>query len=484
MLGQLLGTRFKVINILGSGGLVQTYIAEDTQRPRKPHCVLKHLTFASSNALMLQQVRGFFQAEVEALERLGKHDQIPQLLAYFEEEQEFYLVQELIEGHPLSDELTEGTRFAESHVVELLEDVLSILEFVHAHGVIHRDIKPGNLIRRDLDGKLILINFGAAKQIQQDLFDPVPMNPTTLAIGTSGYMPTEQAQGKPRPSSDLYALGIIGVQAVTGVNPGNLKEDQDGEIIWRDYVPQINEDLAAILTKMVRYHFKDRYQSASEVRQALQQVASRTMPPFVRTTNVSSRVVLSQDVQQDRERPRIEQLLLNQVKEEIAARLTQSLHNGVLISLLKQPQPQQVMSSWNVDIELEDPPNEFLTGDLSILEVFDRASVSGRLLILGNPGSGKTTTLLDLAQTLVIRAERQSVYPIPILLNLRSWRGAGFLSKNFPTLSRTFTPNNYQSIDDWLVVELKSKYGIPSDISKRWIAERKLLLMLEGATSI
>jgi serine/threonine protein kinase len=154
-------------------------------------------------------------------------------------------------------------------------------------------LKPANLIRQQQDGKLVLIDFGAVKQMQNDPLGPAPINPTTIAVGTEGYMPTEQVRGKPRPNSDIYALGIIGIQAITGINPGNLQEDRDGEVIWRSYVPDIDEDLAAILTKMVRYHFKDRYQTATEVLQEIQPLhdhycgrsttasaASRIQPPI------------------------------------------------------------------------------------------------------------------------------------------------------------------------------------------------------------
>lgn len=283
MLGELLGTRYKVTSVLGSGGFGHTYIAEDTQRPGKPRCVLKHLTFASANALMLQQVRRLFQAEAETLERLGRHDQIPQLLAYFEENQEFYLVQELIEGHPLSDELTEGVHFAESQVVALLEDVLSILEFVHAQGVIHRDIKPENLIRRDRDGKFVLIDFGAVKTLSNTIAEATGETSLSIPIYTSGYGASEQCLGRPQFSSDLYSLGMVAIQALTGMRPSQLPQDfNTSEIIWRDQA-QVGEPLAAFLDQMIYYHYIHRYQSALEARQALQQVASGTMPSSSRT---------------------------------------------------------------------------------------------------------------------------------------------------------------------------------------------------------
>ena len=106
------------------------------------------------------------------------------------------------------------------------------MEFIHGQGVIHRDIKPDNIIRRKQDGKLVLIDFGAVKQVRMQQVTSVGQVSVTVAIGTPGYMPTEQSSGKPRPSSDIYALGMVGIQAVTGLLPSQLKEDEDGEAIW------------------------------------------------------------------------------------------------------------------------------------------------------------------------------------------------------------------------------------------------------------
>src|SRR6476646_10788676 len=210
MLGRLLGARYKVIQVLGSGGFGQTYIAEDTQRPGNPPCVLKHLNFATHHPQVLQQVRRLFYSEAETLEKLGRHhDQIPQLLAYFEEAQEFYLVQEFIPGNPLSVELPAGTKLSEAQVIAILEDVLGVLTYIHSQGVIHRDIKPDNLIRRQQDGRLVLIDFGAVKTINTQVAEAAGQTHLSVPIYTSGYGASEQCLGKPRFSSDIYALGVI-----------------------------------------------------------------------------------------------------------------------------------------------------------------------------------------------------------------------------------------------------------------------------------
>jgi serine/threonine protein kinase len=270
MIGQLLDGRYRIVRNLSAGGFGQTYVAEDTKIPGNPSCVVKHLKPANSDPGYLQIASRLFTGEAETLAKLGNHDRIPRLLAYFTENQEFYLVEEFVAGNTLGHELQGGQRWQESQVIQFLDDILTTLEFVHSHGMIHRDIKPDNIIRREGDRKFALIDFGAIKQIQNQLATQMePLSPT-VAVGTPGYMPTEQAQGRPRPSSDIYALGMIAVQALTGIAPRELREDpQTGEIKWQ-HLTSVSAGLAAVITKMIAYQFKDRYKTAAEVKQALQ----------------------------------------------------------------------------------------------------------------------------------------------------------------------------------------------------------------------
>ncbi|MFN7850439.1 MAG: protein kinase domain-containing protein [Dolichospermum sp.] len=276
MIGKLLDHRYQVIRVLATGGFGQTYIAQDTRRPGNPICVVKHLKPANSDPNIFVTAKRLFNSEAETLEKLSNNDQIPRLLAYFDENQEFFLVQEFIDGHTLSEELIPGQPWSEVQVMQMLLEILSILEFVHQEGVIHRDIKPDNIIRREADCKLVLVDFGAVKQLRSPLVVVGGQQTATVAIGTPGYMPTEQGQGKPRPNSDIYALGIIAIQALTGVPVSQLQEDPDtGEINWQHLIP-VNPELVAILTKMVRYHFKERYQTATEALQACRDLVNIT----------------------------------------------------------------------------------------------------------------------------------------------------------------------------------------------------------------
>lgn len=265
-----LGGRYIVIEQLGAGGFGQTFIASDRHLPDHPRCVVKQLKPRFADAASLQTARRLFDTEARVLYRLGDHDQIPRLLAHFEEAEEFYLVQELIEGIPLSQEWVPNERWSNDRVLALLLDILTGLAFVHEQQVIHRDLKPDNLIRRTRDGKIVLIDFGAVKQVAQTPLTSTGQTNLTVSIGTQGYMPPEQISGNPRFSSDVYAVGMIGIQMLTGCHPRTLTCDpHTGELVWRERAPQVSPALAAILDQMVRYDFRDRYATAAVALAAL-----------------------------------------------------------------------------------------------------------------------------------------------------------------------------------------------------------------------
>jgi eukaryotic-like serine/threonine-protein kinase len=270
-----IGGRYKIIGELGAGGFGQTFLAEDLHLPDHPRCVVKQLKPQVSDAETLQTARRLFDIEARVLYRLGDHDQIPRLLAHFEENEEFYLAQELIDGHPLTEEIKVGQRWSETKVIAFLQDLFQVLAFVHEQNVIHRDLKPSNLIRRTRDDRIVLIDFGAVKQVSTQVVHPQTGHTKTISIGTQGYTPKEQLGGNPRFSSDVYAAGIIGIQALTGLHPRNLPEDPNtGEINWREHAPNVSAELAEFLDCMVRYDFRARFPSAAEALVALRNLST------------------------------------------------------------------------------------------------------------------------------------------------------------------------------------------------------------------
>ncbi|WP_370588935.1 tetratricopeptide repeat protein [Tychonema sp. LEGE 06208] len=283
MVGQLLDRRYRVVQILSSGAFGQTYLAVDTRRPGHPQCVVKQLRPPSNTSAVLKTAYRLFKQEAEILEKLGKHDQIPFLLAYFEESNQFYLVEEFVPGHALNREIVAGQPWREERVLSLLEEILQLLAFVHSQGVIHRDVNPSNLIRRKPDSKLVLIDFGSVKEVANHVIDFDTEFPRTIATGTPAYMPIEQFQGNPQFSSDLYAVGMMAIQAITGLPGTDLPKLQDpspshtGEIVWRNRA-QCSPGLANIIDKMVCHQFGKRYQSAEDVLAALSKLTHRQEP--------------------------------------------------------------------------------------------------------------------------------------------------------------------------------------------------------------
>ncbi len=257
--GKLIGGRYKVARLIGQGGFGETYLAQDLQRPGQPECVVKQLKLAlkTSQSRSVAKLQQLFMQEAQALEQLGNHDRIPQLLAYFEEFGEFYLVQELISGLSLHHELAIAHKLDIGFVLHLLQDCLEVLEFIHSHQVIHRDIKPSNLMHRQEDGHWVLIDFGIAKQITSASLSGQP----TLAIGTLGYVAPEQALGHPTWASDLYALGITAIECLTGINATQILELDPQERFQS--APSLSPELITFLTQLTHPQQQQRYTNAS-----------------------------------------------------------------------------------------------------------------------------------------------------------------------------------------------------------------------------
>ena len=262
----LLGDRYRAVGCLGAGGMSRTFFAVDEHRLDTP-CVIKQFSTSQQKSAALKKLIQLFKQEAVRLRDLGKHPQIPDLLAFFEQERRLYLVQEFIDGPDLLKELKQKGALSEQQVRQVLTDLLPVLQFVHDHQVIHRDIKPANIIRRR-DGSLVLIDFGVAKQLNST----VPSTSQTIT-GTLGYMAPEQMRGMVFPASDLYALGVSCIRLLTGCLPKSDSSDQLFDPMkmqwkWQERV-SVSRNLEIVLDKLLQDKVSDRYQSAAEVLQAL-----------------------------------------------------------------------------------------------------------------------------------------------------------------------------------------------------------------------
>ena len=297
--GDIVNERYQVIQELGRGGFGITYTAYDTLRSPSI-VVLKQITITAADNNNESERDNDYITRLEAEARILReleHSCIPNFFDSFIEDNCYYIVQEYIEGHDLSREILPGEPISELEALTILRNILEILQFVHSKNIIHRDIKPANIIRRHSDGKLFLIDFGAVKEIATEHTNASGITLTRI-IHSRGYTPAEQLSGLPRENSDIYALGMMMMQAVTGFsidvinNPDTvLLRDSQCNYIWQEYAPRISLEVKQIISQMIEYSFGDRYQTADEVLSAINTPEPVSLPEENRQfhSNISTR---------------------------------------------------------------------------------------------------------------------------------------------------------------------------------------------------
>jgi WD40 repeat protein len=284
--------RYRALELIGQGGFSRTFLAVDETESA---CVIKqlwtkNLTPELAKQAMPKAVReatiALFQQEAQRLEELGRHPQIPTLLAHFEENHYLYLVQEFIDGLNLAKVVEEEGTFSEAQIWQLLDNLLPVLKFIHDHHIIHRDIKPENIIRRTSlptvsplnqagthtrrfgeveKSQLVLVDFGAAK-----LITGINSLNAGTRIGSPEYVAPEQARGKAVFASDLYSLGVSCINLLTGIPPFDLFDVVNHGWAWRDYLTQdVSDRLGQILDKLLQNALTRRFQSVDQVMQAI-----------------------------------------------------------------------------------------------------------------------------------------------------------------------------------------------------------------------
>ncbi|MEH1944653.1 MAG: tetratricopeptide repeat protein [Nostoc sp.] len=267
MNSHFLDGHYRILKVLNDGEKGKTYLVEDVNLPGSEF-IVKQL-YPSSNPQALTILRRLFASKAATLEKLGQeHDKIQKLIAYFEENEEFYTVQEFIPGNPLTDEIIQAEPLREDEVIIILSEILEILAIVHSYGVIHRDIKPANIIRRESDKKLVLVNFGTFNEAITNTADNLE------------YIPIEQVNGNLKYNSDIYALGLVAIAALLGLPANEIsnlrtqKNKLTGEIVWQNKNLKVNRKLAKIINKMVRFDYRKRYQYATEVLDDLKKITN------------------------------------------------------------------------------------------------------------------------------------------------------------------------------------------------------------------
>lgn len=292
-MANLLSNRYEILRPLGKGGFGATYLAADRQMPSGRRCVVKQLLPQGTDPQTMQLVRERFEREATILEDVGNgHGQIPDLFAFFNEQGQFYLVQEWVDGLTLMEQMEQQGPWSEEKVRALLTEILPVLSYIHGKGVIHRDIKPDNIILRASDQQPVLIDFGAVKETMGTQLNSAGNSINSIVIGTPGYMPSEQGAGRPVFSSDLFSLGLTVILLLTGKHPSELTTDPlTGEIQWRDWAPAVSPGFRDILDRAIYANARDRYPTAQAMLQALQGQRVSVTAPTVLITEPATLVV-------------------------------------------------------------------------------------------------------------------------------------------------------------------------------------------------
>ncbi|MBN3927697.1 serine/threonine-protein kinase [Nostoc sp. NMS4] len=342
----LLKERYRAIKPIGQGGFGKTFLAVDEDKPSKPRCVIKQFYPQSQGTNTLAKAVELFNQEAVQLDELGKHPQIPELLAYFTQEARQYLVQEFIDGQNLAQELAHRGAFSEIQIWQLLNDLLSVLQFCHTRHVIHRDIKPENIILRQSDRKLVLVDFGAAKSATG-----AALNQTGTSIGSPEYVAPEQMRGRAIFASDIYSLGVTCINLLTVRSPFDSYDTNNDTWVWQQYLQTpISNQLSRILNKMLESIPIRRYQTVDEVLNDLNQ------QPKVAATPVIAPKPIPQSP------PTFVSSSPSQIEQELEQMKTQFLGNS-------KPQPNKIQpqnptpqppSTNKIDQELEELKAKFL----------------------------------------------------------------------------------------------------------------------------
>ncbi|MGB3299109.1 MAG: protein kinase, partial [Phormidesmis sp.] len=279
MISQILENRFEIESQLTCTDFSRVYLAGDRRHLHRPLCLITAIPYHQ------REIRHRLEREAHLLERLGRHPQIPRVLAYFHsagdlsgkplKEQKdhslgtFYLIQDHIEGHPLSKELTPRKRLSESYVSQLIKDVLVALAFAHEQGLVHQNLHPQHLIRSDRGGQIFVTHFGAIAKIARSQVAADGSLGCSIPLSPHPYSAPEQLQAathgtdKPLPASDLYALGLIAIEALTGDRHHQFSYEAQQGLQWRTQA-EVSIPLAEFIDRLIRHDWRDRFTDATE----------------------------------------------------------------------------------------------------------------------------------------------------------------------------------------------------------------------------
>jgi serine/threonine protein kinase len=349
----LLKERYRGIRPIGQGGFGRTFLAIDEDKPSKPPCVIKQFYPQAQGTNTLDKAVELFTQEAVRLDELGEHPQIPELLAYFTQDDRQYLVQEFIDGQNLAQEVSENGAFNETQIRNLLNDLLPVLRFCHQKQVIHRDIKPENIILKRSDRKLFLVDFGASKIVTN-----TSLHRSGTSIGSPEYVAPEQIRGNAIFASDIYSLGATCIMLLTERSPFDSYDINNDAWIWQKHLKYpVSSELSRIINKMLESAPMRRYQTAVEVFQDLNQltqISPKEEPKIITPPNPP----LSPPTQPAKSNSQIDKELDEMKTLFLGGKPQPNASNN-------QSQPQQPQSNTKskIDTELEELKAKYLTNN-------------------------------------------------------------------------------------------------------------------------
>ena len=345
----LLDNRYRPIKFLGEGGFGRTFQAIDEKRLNTP-CVIKQFLPQQVGSAALAKATELFQQEAQRLQELGKHPQIPDLEAFFSQDNRLYLVQDFIDGQNLFEEFQTQGKLNEPQIRTILTELLPVLQFIHDNQVIHRDLKPENIIRSK-NGQLFLIDFGVSKETSGTILTRVG-----TVTGTPGYAPPEQFRGMVYHSSDLYSLAVTCVRLLTGHfqkidGSDQLFDTNRMEWQWQKYV-SLSQELTTVLETMLQDIPVKRYQSATEVLAALANQKTIVIPTSQTQTFQNPLKQIFQFISPPTNPPKPPANINVNINPQSS--FTEDLGNGVKLEMIAIPGGTFLMGSPENEAERQD----------------------------------------------------------------------------------------------------------------------------------
>lgn len=274
--GDVLAGKYRIESKLGEGGFGATFLVADLTKHIQNTFVAKAQKL-TGKVTQDEELIERFEREAAALQQVGNgHGQIPTLFDYFDDQGNFFLIQEQIRGQTLLDAFLDmaktGHVFSIGYAFKLIDELLDVIQHLHSQGLIHRDVKPENIILREGDGKPVLIDFGLIKAL-----DSGSLSQTATIAGTPGYMPLEQQMGKALYQSDLYAVGMVFLLLTTGVPPHKLTVNEQIEFDLDWAKERLGKDLGDWLETAIAPLPQYRFASAEEMRNALLRIRDQAL---------------------------------------------------------------------------------------------------------------------------------------------------------------------------------------------------------------